>query len=229
MHIEPGIVNDAKIIFSYGTAAAALASVAWLSFQAVRREGLVQLLGRSAIAALIVFCCFEVLPHHPVGVSEAHLIVGTTLFLLFGPAAAAIGLAAGLLLQGLLFAPTDLPQYGMNVTTLLVPLFAMMALTKKIIAPNTPYIDLTYTQTLKLSMVYQGGIVLWVAFWALFGHGFSAENLSEIAAFGGAYMLVITIEPLVDLGVLAIAKTLNGLRNSGLFVRRLYVAQDSTH
>ena len=65
-----------------------------------------------------MFCFFEVLPHHPVGVSEVHLILGSTLLLLFGAGATAIGLAAGLLLQGLLFAQFDLPQYGMNVTTL---------------------------------------------------------------------------------------------------------------
>lgn len=224
MHIEPGVVGAAKIILGYGTAAAALAGAAWLSLVASRRDGLVPLLGRSAIAALLVLCCFEVLPHHPVGVSEVHLIAGTTLFLLFGPAAAAIGLATGLLAQGLFFAPSDLPQYGMNVTTLLVPLFVITALAKKIIAPDTPYVDLTYAQTLELSLAYQGGIVAWVAFWALYGHGFTTENLSEIISFGGAYLLVVTVEPLIDLGLLAMAKALYGLRNSPLLERRLYAA-----
>ena len=41
-----------------------------------------------------------VLPHFPVGVSEVHFILGSTLFLLFGAAPAAIGLALGLLIQG---------------------------------------------------------------------------------------------------------------------------------
>jgi ABC-type Co2+ transport system permease subunit len=40
-----------------------------------------------------------------VGVSEVHLILGTTLLLIFGAAPAAIGLAAGLLVQSLFFAP----------------------------------------------------------------------------------------------------------------------------
>ena len=31
-------------------------------------------------------------------------------------------------MQGFFFAPADLPQFGMNVTTLLVPLFALTAL-----------------------------------------------------------------------------------------------------
>ena len=224
MHIEPGVVDGAKIVLSYGSAAAAVAGAAWLALDSVRRRGLLQLLGKSALATLLVFVCFEVLPHHPVGVSEVHLIVGTTLFLLFGPAAAAIGLAGGLLVQGLFFAPTDLPQYGMNVTTLLVPLFAIVALAKKIIAPETAYVDLSYAQTFKLSVAYQGGIVAWVGFWALYGHGFGAQNLAEIASFGGAYLLVVTVEPLIDLAVLAAAKALHGLRGSLFLERRLFSA-----
>lgn len=224
MHIEPGVVDGAKIVLSYATAAAALATTFWLALRSARAHGVLPLIGRSLLAALITFCSFEVLPHHPVGVSEVHIILGTTLFLLFGSAAAAIGLALGLLTQGVFFAPADLPQYGMNVTTLLVPLFAVGALAKRIIAPHTPYVDLTYGQTLKLSLAYQGGIVAWVAFWALYGHGFAADNLAEIASFGAAYMLVIVLEPLVDLAVLAAAKTLHRLRHSPMLERRLFNA-----
>lgn len=95
--------------------------------------------------------------------SEVHLILGSTLFLMLGSAPAAIGLSAGLLLQGLLFAPVDLPQFGMNVTTLLVPLFVAAALAKRIVARSTPYVRLRYDQALMLSITYQGGGVAWVA------------------------------------------------------------------
>ena len=64
------------------------------------------------------------------------------LLLLLGPAAAALGLAAGLLLQGALFAPIDLPQYGMNVTTLLAPLLLIAALAQKIIPAPVSYTHL---------------------------------------------------------------------------------------
>ncbi len=179
---------------------------------------------RSVIATAAVFTFFEVLPHHPVGVSEVHFILGSTLYLLFGAAPAAIGLALGLLIQGLFFAPFDLPQYGMNVTTLLVPLFGIAALARKIIAPNTAYVDLTYVQALKLSTAYQAGIVGWVAFWAFWGMGFTSDAFASVTTFGLAYMLVVTIEPLVDLAVLAGAKSLKGLKDSGLVNRRLHVA-----
>ena len=149
-----------------------------------------------------------------------HLILGSTLFLMLGAAPAAIGLALGLLVQGMLVAPIDLPNYAANLTTLLVPLFAMAALARRIVAPGTAYVDLTYAQTVKLSASYQGGIVAWVAFWAFYGQGFAAWG--EVATFGAAYMLVVLIEPLVDLTLLAAAKRAKGLNGSGLVTQRLY-------
>ena len=172
----------------------------------------------------LVFSFFEVLPHHPVGVSEVHLILGSTLFLIFGAGAASIGLALGLLLQGLFFAPFDLPQYGMNVTTLILPLFAISQLAARIIPQKKAYVDVGYRDALALSTAYQGGIVAWVAFWALYGHGFSAGSLSPIATFGAAYMTVILIEPLVDLAVLAAAKSWRKATDNGLFNGRLHHA-----
>ncbi|MDO5620987.1 MAG: energy-coupling factor ABC transporter permease [Paracoccus sp. (in: a-proteobacteria)] len=220
MHIEPGVVDGAKILLSYATAAGAVTYAGKLSLDAIRVQGAGSLLARAVIATVAVFAFFEVLPHYPVGVSEVHLILGSTLFLLLGAAPAAIGLALGLLIQGLFFAPFDLPQYGMNLTTLLVPLFAVRALSRRIIAPGTPYVDLKYTQALALSTAYQGGVVAWVAFWAIYGQGFA--DLSGIASFGAAYLLVIALEPLVDLAVLAGAKAARGLAGSGLVTRRLH-------
>ncbi|MGL6180866.1 MAG: energy-coupling factor ABC transporter permease, partial [Aestuariivirga sp.] len=198
MHIEPGVVDGAKIVLSYATAAASFGLAAKMAMDTIRKDGgMAALLTRSVITTALVFSFFELLPHYPVGVSEVHLILGSTLFLIFGAGPAAIGLALGLLLQGVFLAPFDLPQYGMNVTTLLVPLYAISLLARRIIPANTPYVDLTYRQALALSTSYQGGIVAWVAFWALYGHGFTAENIGNILAYGGAYMLVILLEPLL--------------------------------
>jgi len=177
---------------------------------------------RAALAAIGTFIFFQVLPHFPVGVSEVHFILGTTLFLLLGVAPAAIGLAAGLAIQGMFFAPSDMPMYFVNVTTLLVPLFAIFALAKRIIAPGTAYVDLKYTQALALSGLYQGGVVAWVAFWAFYGQGFGAENTAAVLSFGAAYMLVVIIEPLADLAVLAAAKAARDTGLSKILHRRVY-------
>ena len=225
MHIEPGVVDGAKIVLSYATAAASFGLAGKMALDTIRNDGGIgALVSRSAVTTALVFSFFELLPHYPVGVSEVHLILGSTLYLIFGAGPAAIGLAAGLLLQGLFFAPFDLPQYGINITTLLVPLWAVSLLAKKIIPAKTPYVEVSYWQALSLSTAYQGGIVAWVAFWAFYGQGFGAQNLTAVTTFGGAYMTVILLEPLVDLAVLAIAKTLAPHAKNRLFYNRLHHA-----
>ncbi|PJE53629.1 energy-coupling factor ABC transporter permease [Marinomonas sp. BSi20584] len=222
MHIEPGVVDGAKIVLSYATALAAFGFSAKASIDMIKKDGFMSLIGRSTLTTLFVFAFFELLPHHAVGVSEVHLILGSTLFLIFGPAAASVGLILGLLTQGVFFAQFDLPQYGMNVTTLLLPLFAMSAVARRTIVENTAYVDISYKQALKLSLTYQGGIVAWVAFWAFYGQGFGAENVAAVATFGMAYLSVVLIEPILDLAVLAGAKSLHRFKNSSLFETRLF-------
>lgn len=226
MHIEPGVVDGAKIFLGYATAAL-VAGMALKSCGVALREhggGPLSLLLRGGLATLLVFCFFEVLWHYPVGVSEVHLILGSTLYLLFGLAPTAIGLASGLLIQGLFCAPTDLPPYAINLTTLLAPLFVMHSLARRIVPARVAYIDLSYVQTLKLAAAYQGGIVVWVAFWAFYGQGFGAENCVNVASFGVAYMSILLAEPLIDLIVLAAAKSLHALRGSAAVEKRLYTA-----
>lgn len=209
MHIEAGVVDGAKMLLSYATGTAVLGVTAKMAWENIKENGVVSLVLKSIIATIIVFSCFEVLPHYPIGVSEVHLILGTTIFLIFGIAPAAIGLATGLLVQGLFFAQFDLPQYGINVTTLLASMFILNIAMKKIVPAGTAYKDITYSQMLKMSIVWEGAIVSWVAFWALYGQGFTQENLVNIFSFGSAYMAVIIIEPVVDMAVLTVVKAIN--------------------
>ncbi len=227
MHIEPGIVEAAKLPLSYATAvlsAAVIGRAALTPFSGLHREGLAALAVRSLLAALVVLFCFEVLPHRPVGVSEVHLILGSSLYLLFGLMPAAFGLGAGLLVQGVFFAPFDLPQLGMNLTTLLASLFVLHQVAGKVVPRGTAYVDLGYTQVLKLSAAFQGSIVAWVAFWVFFGQGVTKVSLASTALFGAAYLSVILIEPLIDLALLAAAKTLHALQGTPFITPRLYRA-----
>ncbi len=191
MHIEPGLVAPAKMILAYATAAGGAAMTAKFAWQAVKERGLVSLGARTLATTAAVFAFFEILPHYPVGVSEVHFILGSTLLLIFGAAPAALGLALGLLLQGVFFAPFDLPQYFANVTTLILPLVGIKYLADKLIARDTAYVDIKYKDALALSTAYQGGVVLWVAFWAFYGQGFGATTAASVFTFGGAYMLVV--------------------------------------
>jgi ABC-type Co2+ transport system permease subunit len=222
MHIEPGLVTGAKLLLGYATAAGAAGYTAKLSVDSIREKGIVSLALRSIVTTGLVFTFFELLPHFRVGVSEVHFILGSTLFLIFGAAPAAIGLALGLLVQGAFLEPQDIPQFGMNVTTLLVPLFALVPLANRIIRVETPYTELRYAQVLTLSTAYQSGVVLWVAFWALYGGGASLENMAAIGTFAGSYVVVVLIEPVLDVAVLALAKSLRPLRHSLIVTPRLH-------
>lgn len=222
MHIEPGVVDGAKMMFAYGSAAAAAAYSLKLAVDDLKVSNLPAFVLRAVVATVGVFVFFELMPHFSVGISEVHFILGTTLFLLLGAGAAAAGLVLGLLIQGAFFAPSDLPMFAVNMTTLLFPLFALHGLAKRIVPEARAYVDLDYTQVLKMSAVYQGGIVAWVAFWAIYGQGFGAENMHSVLTFGAAYMLVVVIEPLADLAVLAAAKATRNWKHTGLFTSRLY-------
>lgn len=220
MHMEPGVVDGAKMFLSYGTAAAAAGITLKLAAEDLKSHSAASFAARCALATAGVFVCFEVLPHFAVGVSEVHLILGTTLMLILGAAPCAFGLAAGLAIQSLFFAPSDLPMYTVNVTTLLFPLFLVSALAHRIIPAQTPYVELRYAHVLKLSLAFQGGIVAWVAFWAIYGQGLGV--IGDVASFGAAYMLVVILEPLADLAALAGAKALRRYSASGVFVNRLH-------
>ena len=224
MHIEPGVVDGAKMTLAYATAAGAAGYTLKAAADDLSRSHIGSFAIRSVIATAFVFIFFEVLPHFAVGISEVHFILGSTLFLLLGSAPAAIGLASGLLIQSLFFAPTDLPMYFVNVTTLLVPLFAVAALARRVVPAGTAYVDLAYADVLKLSTAFQGGIVVWVAFWAFYGHGVSSQTFAEVMTFGAAYMLVLLIEPLADLAALAGAKAMRDTGLGRLFAPRLYTA-----
>ncbi|MFM7402609.1 MAG: energy-coupling factor ABC transporter permease [Erythrobacter sp.] len=222
MHMEPGMVSAAKMVFAFATATAAAGYTLKLAVADFKSHASASFALRTVLAMIGTFICFEVLPHFPVGVSEVHLILGTTLFLILGAAPTAIGLAAGLLIQSVFFAPTDLPMYFVNTTTLLMPLFVVDSMARRLIPADRPYVDCSYGDVLKLSIAFQGGIVSWVAFWAIYGQGFGADNLGQVASFGGAYMLVIIVEPVADLAALWLAKTLHRGAPSPFVTRRLH-------
>ena len=60
MHIEPGVVDGAKILLSVATAAASVGLIGKMSLDTIRRDGgLAALAVRSVIATALVFCFFN--------------------------------------------------------------------------------------------------------------------------------------------------------------------------
>ena len=124
MHIEPGVVNGTKIGLSYLTGASAIAiGLKFLIQRVFNNTSVLVTAVRCLITTVFIFSFFEVLPQYPLGVSDVHFIFGATLFLFFGAGATAFGLVAGLSLQGLLLAPSDLPQLYIKISTLLFLFF----------------------------------------------------------------------------------------------------------
>ena len=227
MHIEPGVVNGAKIGLSYLTGAAAIALGLKLLIRRMFNSTSVLVTAvRCLITTIFVFSFFEVLPQYPLGVSEVHFIFGATLFLFFGAGATAFGLVAGLSLQGILLAPSDLPQLYINISTLLFPLFAVSYISTKIISANISYTDLKYWQVISLTGIYQGGIILWVAFWCFYGQGFNQETFYNVGVFSLAYSTVIGIECLLDVGLLATFKSYKKRSLPSVFNQRLISVKD---
>jgi ABC-type Co2+ transport system permease subunit len=224
MHVSPGVVEGPKMVLSYATSAVAFALAAKSSYNTIRADGGIKaLVWRSIATTAQVLFFFQVLPHYVVGVSEVHFIFGAALYLVFGAGPTAIGLAAGLLLQGLLFRPTDLPQYFINVTTLIVPLLVVSALVKRIVPNHTPYVDIKYRQLLALSAAYQGGVIALVALWCFYGRGFGVDNVNAVWWFALNYLVVIVVEPVICMLLLALAKKYDYLtKGHPLFYNRLH-------
>ena len=82
MHIEPGVVNGAKIGLSYLTGAAALGiGLKFIIKRVINEPSVLVTAVRCLITTIFVFSFFEVLPQYPLGVSEVHFIFGATLSL----------------------------------------------------------------------------------------------------------------------------------------------------
>lgn len=198
MHIQPGIVDGSKMVLSYATAAVAFGGSIRQAYLTLRNDGGWRaLVLRSIVTTILVFCFFEVLPHYRVGVSEVHFIFGALLYLIFGAGPTAIGLVLGLLGQSLFFETEDLPQYFINVTSIVIPLWFVVALARRIVPAHTPYVQLKYWHALALSLAYQGGVIVIVALWSIYGRGVGADNLRAIGEFGLYYLSVVIVEPLL--------------------------------
>lgn len=197
MHIEPGIVVGGKLMLGWITTTGCLG---WFCHKFVTQTSLRDFTISSLkymAASMIAFCCFVLLPHPSLGVSEVHFILATTMFLFLGALPTGLGLTTALILQSVFISPTDLPQLGMNLTTLLAPLLLMAGLARSLRTKSPA--QLRYIEILKLSAAYQAGIVGWVSFWVLWGQGFHVETFQQLMVFALGYAPLMIMEPILDM------------------------------
>ena len=185
MHIEPGLLAPAKLLFANLAATGLLAAHAlpWL-----KRPTLWL---RTAIAALFFTACMQAF-HLKVGPSELHFVGAMPIYLLCGLLPTLFGFALGLLLQGLVFEPQDLVHLAVNALSLIVPLLV----THHTLGQRLR--TFSVANILKLDGLYYAGVTLMVGFWL--ANGQTATALSPwagFAAFAASYLAIVAVEPLL--------------------------------
>lgn len=200
MHIEPGVLDAAKIAAA-NTAALGTLGASAIGF--VRRPAD---LAKTLLAALF-FSIFMQVWHLPVGPSELHLIGASAIYFTFGFLPTLFGFALGLVLQGLIFEPQDLVHLGVNSLSLMVPLIAVhAAFGRRFFARDG--IETRWSSVLKFDAAYYAGVVAMVGFWLALGQ--EPTPLQSWATFAASYLPLVALEPLFTLLVLKGLKRFEG-------------------
>lgn len=181
MHIEPGALNAAKVLYGHAAAAATLL------VYAPRLLTRVDQVAKTLLAALF-FSLFMEVYHLPVGVSELHFVGASAIYFIFGFLPTLFGFAIGLLLQGLLFEPQDLVHLGVNSLSLMLPLIAAHGLFGRTAR------RLSWQAVLRFDAVYYGGVVAMVGFWLSIGE--EPLPLRNWLLFAASYAPLVLCEPL---------------------------------
>ncbi len=192
MHIEPGVLDAAKIASAN---IAAMGTLGASAFGVLRRPAD---LAKTLLAALF-FSVFMQIWHMPVGPSELHLIGASAIYFTFGFLPTLLGFALGLALQGLLFEPQDLVHLGVNSLSLMVPLIAVhAAFGRRFFASGG--IETRWASALRFDAAYYAGVVAMVGFWLALGQ--EPTPLQSWATFAASYLPLIALEPVFTLLVL---------------------------
>ena len=198
MHIEPGFISQAKLALANVSAIGVLAY--YLKTLVTRPADII----RTLLAAVFFFLFMQSF-HVNVGPSELHFIGAMAIYLTLGFIPALFGFALGLLLQGLLFEPVDLPHLAVNSLSLIVPLIAVhFTLGRKLLEGAT---TVTWKQILKLDAAYYSGVVAMVGFWLSIGY--VAVPLTAWATWASSYLVLVAVEPLFTYATLRLLKRHN--------------------
>ncbi|WP_313952254.1 energy-coupling factor ABC transporter permease [Accumulibacter sp.] len=197
MHIEPGIIAPAKVALANVVAAGV---VAYYARDLLKRPADIV---RTGLAALF-FSLFMQSLHVNVGPSELHFVGAMAIYLTLGFLPTLLGFAAGLLLQGLLFEPVDLPQLAVNSLSLIVPLIAVHYSVGRQLRAAMAGRVVSWGSIVKLDAMYYSGVTAMVGFWLLAAE--VATPLAAWASFASSYLLIVICEPLFTLAVVRLLK-----------------------
>ncbi|MDX8412907.1 MAG: energy-coupling factor ABC transporter permease [Mariprofundales bacterium] len=190
MHIEPGILAPAKVIVADGAALILLAA------HARRLCAKIDLLPQTALAALF-FSLFMQAFHMQVGPSELHFVGAMAIYLTLGFIPTLFGFAFGLLLQGLLFDPQDLPHLAVNSLSLMVPLLLVHHTLGRRLLADAARGALRWQAIMRADALYYSGVTAMVGFWLLISE--VETPLASWSLFASSYLVLVLCEPLFTL------------------------------
>jgi len=210
MHIEPGFVSAAK---GMGANAAVVGLLVFYLKRLIRHP--LDIL--KVLLAAVFFSVFMQSFHMSVGPSELHFIGAMSIYLTLGFIPTMFGFAVGLLLQGLLFEPMDLPHLAVNSLSLIVPLITVHYVAGRKLFDKGLRQRVSWSTILKLDGIYYVGVTSMVGFWLLIGE--VETPFSAWMAFASSYLAVVAVEPFITL---LTVKTLKRYENSPA-VKRLFI------
>lgn len=196
MHIEPGVLSAAKVLYANVTALSTL--VAFSPRLLSRVDTCIK-----TLLAAVFFSLFMELFHMPVGASELHFVGASAVYFVFGFIPTLFGFALGLLLQGVLFEPQDLVHLGVNSLSLIFPLIAVHVVMGRRFFTAGAY-RMQWRDVVRFDALYYTGVVGMVGFWLLLGDEPAA--LSQWAIFAVAYLPLVLCEPLFTCLVVRLLK-----------------------
>lgn len=199
MHIEPGIIAQTKVMAANAGAVGLLLTYAKDLIK--NPADIVRML-----VAAVFFSLFMQGFHLKVGPSELHFVGAMVIYLTLGFVPTLIGFAAGLLLQGMLFDPLDLPHLAVNSLSLIVPLIAVhYTLGRKLREQGG---SITWKNILKLDAMYYSGVTAMVGFWLAISD--VSTSFAAWATFASSYLVLVACEPLLTYSALRLLKRHEG-------------------
>lgn len=184
MHIEPGYIIAAKVAVANGVAVSMVAYYA--RFLVTNPTNIIK-----TLLAALFFSLFMQSVHMPVGPSELHFIGASAMYFLLGFVPTVLGFSLGLLLQGLVFEPTDLVHLGVNSLSLMIPLVTVhFALGKHFFEQKT---KLSWANIVKFDAMYYAGVTSMVGFWLLVSQ--VETPFMAWLTFTASYISIVAFEP----------------------------------
>ena len=189
MHIEPGFVSPLKVMLANFTATGLLGfygkTLIINPFEIIK-----------VLLASVFFTVFMQSFHMSIGPSELHFVGAMVIYLTLGFTPTLFGFALGLTLQGMFFAPTDLPHLAVNSLSLILPLLLVHYTEGKKLFDNTSGVVTSWKNIIKLDLIYYTGVTTMVGFWLMIG-----EVQTPFAAwlsFASSYLAIVAIEPIIS-------------------------------